>query len=459
MPNTYTLLETISVGAAGASSVTFNSIPQTGYTDLVVKVSGRSTYASGTSALLIAVNGLSSVYSSRYLLGNGAAASSGTLAQYVGELDVATNTASTFSSHEIYLPNYASTSQTAKSYSVDSVTENNATTAYANLIAGLITTGASGISSITFTQSAAANFAQHSTFTLYGVSALGTTPTKAPKATGGSIIQTDGTYWYHAFLATGEFKPATALSCDVLVVAGGAGASSGGGGAGGLLAFTSQSLLNNTAYTATVGGGGAGVNMGTQGIRGNNGSNSQFAALTASVGGGGGGGLVSNVNGINGGSGGGGGASSSGGGSGGTATSGQGFAGGTASMVGPNYGSGGGGGAGGVGGNSTTLGNSDTAGAGGVGISTYSSWGSVTQTGQNVSGTFWFAGGGGGAIYGAGGSPTPGTGGNGGGGAGGNVAAGTSATANTGGGGGGAGGSNLGGNGGSGVVIIRYLAG
>jgi 2-dehydro-3-deoxyphosphooctonate aldolase (KDO 8-P synthase) len=36
MANTYTLLETITVGAAGAASVTFNSIPQTGYTDLVV---------------------------------------------------------------------------------------------------------------------------------------------------------------------------------------------------------------------------------------------------------------------------------------------------------------------------------------------------------------------------------------------------------------------------------------
>ena len=34
----YVLLEKITVGAAGASSVTFTGIPQTGYTDLVVKV-------------------------------------------------------------------------------------------------------------------------------------------------------------------------------------------------------------------------------------------------------------------------------------------------------------------------------------------------------------------------------------------------------------------------------------
>jgi hypothetical protein len=39
MTANYVLLEKITVGAAGASSVTFSGIPQTGYTDLVVKTS------------------------------------------------------------------------------------------------------------------------------------------------------------------------------------------------------------------------------------------------------------------------------------------------------------------------------------------------------------------------------------------------------------------------------------
>jgi hypothetical protein len=43
MTANYVLLEKITVGAAGAASVTFSGIPQTGYTDLVVKVSGRNT--------------------------------------------------------------------------------------------------------------------------------------------------------------------------------------------------------------------------------------------------------------------------------------------------------------------------------------------------------------------------------------------------------------------------------
>ena len=51
MPNTYTLLETITVGAATASSVTFNSIPQTGYTDLVLVCNGLVTANTETPAI------------------------------------------------------------------------------------------------------------------------------------------------------------------------------------------------------------------------------------------------------------------------------------------------------------------------------------------------------------------------------------------------------------------------
>ena len=65
MANTYTLLETITVGAAEASSVTFNNIPQTGYTDLVVKISARSTYANTFANIKIGFNGSTSTFSYR----------------------------------------------------------------------------------------------------------------------------------------------------------------------------------------------------------------------------------------------------------------------------------------------------------------------------------------------------------------------------------------------------------
>ena len=436
MPS-YVLLEKITVGAAGASSVTFSGIPQTGYTDLVVKAStrGDSTGAAFTSIRLLP-NGSSANGSTRWIRGNGATASSDvdTTGIYSGESDTAGATASTFANIEWYIPNYAGS--TYKSFSIDSAHENNVTTAYLHLVAGLWS-DVSAITSITLDLSAG-SFVQYSTFYLYGVAALGTTPAIVPYATGGDTIMTDGTYWYHAFKASGTFTPAKGLSCDVLTIAGGGGGRAdvgGGGGAGGLLYSTSQSLTT-TGYTVTIGAGGA-LSAG----QGNSGSNSSFAALTATGGGGG-----NSVTGGAGGSGGGGGAT------GGTGTAGQGNNGGTGAGSGF-YGQGGGGGASAVGANGTTT----AGGAGGAGSNTYSTW--LSATGTGVSG--YLAGGGGGSGDFRQTNTGSGAGGSGGGGAGSpnGSTAGVAGTANTGGGGGGGGygaPAQNGGAGGSGLVIVRY---
>ena len=283
-------------------------------------------------------------------------------------------------------------------------------------------------------------YAVGTTLSLYGVRAEGISPTT--KATGGAVYS-DSTYYYHAFGASGTFTPTQSITADVLVVAGGAGGgrSGGGGGAGGYLAFTSQSLTA-TGYTVTVGSGGAGNN--TDGQTGTAGSDSQFGALTLVKGGGGGGSY--NANGASGASGGGGGSVESATKTGGSATpSGQGNAGGNGfnGTLSTNRGGGGGGGAGAVGAVATSA----TGGNGGVGLATYSSWGVTTGVGQNVSGTYYLSGGGGG--YGA---SVGGSGGFGGGGS-----RGVNGTANTGGGGGGsASDGTTGFSGGSGVVIVRY---
>ena len=455
-PN-HVLLERITVGAAGASSVTFANIPQTGYTDLKIEVSAKST-DSVAQGMNITFNSSSSTFSGKYLLGNGASASSGSLGQYVGSVFGTNGTANTFNNTEIYIPNYSGSQQ--KSFSVDNVAEANATTAYGNLIAGLWAT-TSAISSIGFSVIGGASFVQYSTFSLYALAAVGTTPTVAPYAIGGDIIQTDGTYWYHAFINSGYFTPNKALSCDVLVVAGGGGGGgdrAGGGGAGGVFYQASNALTANSTQTVTIGAGGA-----IPGGTGSNGGNSIFGSLTAI---GGGGGAEANLNGVTGGSGGGSGSTSTDiGGSartGGSSTSGQGYAGGGATGTGSDYhssGGGGGGGAGGAGG-AGSYGNSSS-GYGGVGTSSYSSWLSATSLGQNVSGTYYIAGGGGGGFDSTG-TGAAGAGGNGGGGAGGvGHTSGTAGTSNTGGGGGGGGGSNAsfsgtGGAGGSGVIIVRY---
>lgn len=290
MPANYVLLEKVVVGAAGASSVTFNSIPQSGYTDLLIKYSVRVNRSGTTFTQMgIRVNGASTNYSTRTLSGNGSvAASSNNTTGYFGyessSINSTNSTASTFSSGEIYIPNY--TSSNYKSGSIDFVSENNATAANAVLSAALWSSTAA-ITSITFNEpNSNSNFDQHSTFSLYGVAALGTTPVIAPKATGGDIIQTDGTYWYHAFRSSGTFTPTQSLSCDMLIVAGGAGGSfdeAGGGGAGGLLGFNTQSLTAQ-AYTVTIGAGGTGgINASRKAT---NGSNTTFQGLTATVGGG-----------------------------------------------------------------------------------------------------------------------------------------------------------------------------
>jgi hypothetical protein len=439
MPNTYTLLETITVGAAGASSVTFNSIPSTGYTDLKIVMSVRSANASNFDNPRISINGSTSTFTRKEIYGeSGSVGAEQPSDRIIGNCPAANTTSNTFGSLEFYLPNY--TSSNYKTWSCDSVTENNSATNSMWLLAGLWST-TTAVSTIAVSLQTGGNFAQHSTFSLYGVSALGVTPTRAPKATGGSIIQTDGTYWYHAFLSSGTFTPATSLSCDVLVVGGGGGGGSnhgGGAGAGGYRTTTGLSL--SSATTVTVGAGGS-RGPGTQG------SSSVFDTITSAGGGLGANNVSTGVEpGGNGGSGGGT-RAVTGAGSGNTPSTSpsQGNNGG----VGNGTGTGGGGGAGAVGANAVS---SSLSGAGGAGLNTLSSW--LSTTGLGVSG--YVAGGGGG------GNPTTGgAGGSGGGGAGGSGAGatGTDGTANTGGGGGGGGSSSgVGGNGGSGLVIVRYLA-
>jgi hypothetical protein len=165
---TYTLIASNTVGAGGVASVTFSSIPAT-YTDLVVKISGRSARAAQQADnLFITFNGVTTGYTTRNIMGNGTSASSASYAvRYAANsVDAAGSTANTFSSHEIYIPNY--TSSNNKSYSVDSVSENNATAAQSDLFAGLWSNTAA-ITSIAL-QPEVSTWVQHSTFTLYGIS-------------------------------------------------------------------------------------------------------------------------------------------------------------------------------------------------------------------------------------------------------------------------------------------------
>jgi hypothetical protein len=450
MPNNYILLDRIELNATTAS-VSFDNIPQTGYTDLKLVVSARCSASAVQAFITAAFNGSTANFSERGLYGYGTGVGSFTSpSNFVGEIVGNTATASTFSNLEMYIPNYRGS--TNKSYSVDSVGENNGSLAQATLTAGLWSQTAA-ITSVAFTPNSG-SFLAGSTFSLYGLAAVGTTPAIAPKADGGNVIGTDGTYWYHAFLSNGTFTPQVGLTCDYLVVAGGGGGGAadagstnyaGGGGAGGLRSTVTATggggslgsaigVTSGTAYAITVGAGGtATAAVWTSG------SSSTFSTITA-TGGGAGGGLNSSpawIAPLTGGSGGGGDESNT---SGAAGTANQGYAGGTSPGGPSGNAGGGGGGAGAVGANGTT--NNGGAGGAGVAISAF-----ATPTGTGVSN--FYAGGGG-----ASGSSAGGAGGSGGGGAGSTGTA-TAGTVNTGGGGGS--GSRSGAAGGSGIVIIRYL--
>jgi hypothetical protein len=436
MPNTLIPIQTVTVGSGGASTITFTNIPQN-YTDLCILWSVRTDRPStATDAPWIKFNGSATSPTNLRVFGTGSGIGSSTDAWMT--VNASESTANTFSNVSIYIPNYSGS--TNKSFSIESVLENNATEGYPMLQAGLWSSAAA-ITSIELNLAITArSFVQNTTATLYGVS-------NGVKATGGTLTVAGG-YAYHTFTSTGSFLPSQKITgAEVLAVAGGGGGGSSntnshaGGGAGGVLYSNSVTLNAGNTYTALVGAGGAAsINDNGGDLPG---SSSVFFNIspigggkTQGNGGSGGGSRVLDQ-------------------SAGLGTVGQGNNGGLGNNISsPASGraSGGGGGAGAVGGNAN---NSGKGGDGGIGTSTYTTWHSITGTGVLSSALYYVAGGGGG-----GGNTDAGVGGSGGGGnGGGGTGTGGTGTANTGGGGGGGAnpnGANSGGAGGSGLIIVRY---
>ena len=171
MANTYSLISSVTVGAGSASSIDFTSIAST-YTDLLIKLSLRSNNGgSNYDRMDMQFNGdTASNYRNMLLYGTGSAVSSDNGGGLVNTIrffytNGDASTSNTFSNAEIYIPNYAGSTQ--KSASMDSVSENNATAAIVGLNAGLWT-GTSAITSIKiFCPSS--TLKQYTTAYLYGI--------------------------------------------------------------------------------------------------------------------------------------------------------------------------------------------------------------------------------------------------------------------------------------------------
>jgi len=173
MANTYTLIESQVLGSS-AASVTFSAIPAT-YTDLVLRVSGKSAGTSGaaTDNMQIVFNGnTSTLYSDTYIAGSGSAAFSGrdtstayTQISFSVANTIATTT-NTFGNAEIYIPSYiASQNKPLGSFGCS---EANQTTTYMSAGAGLFRS-TSAITSLQLYLGSAADFVTGSSFYLYGI--------------------------------------------------------------------------------------------------------------------------------------------------------------------------------------------------------------------------------------------------------------------------------------------------
>lgn len=162
----YELIETIEVGAGGAASIEFTSIPQDGV-DLLLLVSARAD-SSTTFQSNITINSdtTSANYPRVRLQGTGSSVSSGSFANAgFGNMEPSTFTANTFANDSVYFSNY--TSSSAKSISGDGVTENNASSSYQNIQA-VSYSGTSAITSLTITANSG-DIVQYSTASLYKI--------------------------------------------------------------------------------------------------------------------------------------------------------------------------------------------------------------------------------------------------------------------------------------------------
>lgn len=174
MANTFILIDSLTVGSGGASSITLKqigNIPNT-YTDLKLFVSSRNT--TNNQVIRFSFNGDTSNRSTLILYGE-ASTGGGTPGSVtssngdtrVGVTSPSVATANTFSFTEIYIPNYANTS-VQKSFISNSGSESNTSDNMYNYLSEGLWESTSAITSITLTP-ISGDFAQYTTIYLYGI--------------------------------------------------------------------------------------------------------------------------------------------------------------------------------------------------------------------------------------------------------------------------------------------------
>lgn len=170
----WTLITHTEVGPGGTANITFSSIPQT-YTDLLIKYSLRNSSGSADAQLFYFNNDTNPNYSMRIFIGDGSGTGTFTNTSYLSQynnwsmffINPSNATANTFSSTDVYIPDYSSSTRN-KRVSSETANENNATSALHGIGSGIWRSN-SPITSISITSPLGGTFVQYSSATLYGI--------------------------------------------------------------------------------------------------------------------------------------------------------------------------------------------------------------------------------------------------------------------------------------------------
>lgn len=166
-------LQVVTVGPAGASSVSFTNIPNT-YSHLQVRAIGRTNRSANGDYGLMSINSDTSTsnYTTHYLQGNGSAAAAGSYVQSFGGALInrwaaANDTASVFGATIIDILDYANTNKYKTIRNIGAV-ETNTSDSQINL-QSTVWLNTSAITSLTFTPGAGTSWNQYTQFALYAV--------------------------------------------------------------------------------------------------------------------------------------------------------------------------------------------------------------------------------------------------------------------------------------------------
>lgn len=168
LPSDFEHIETQTVGSTSVASVTFSSIPS-GYKHLQVRSISRLS-SGGVATMYVRFNSDSgNNYRQHYIYGDGAIVASGTSStsfSLAGTSNGSTSTSNSFGASVIDILDYRDTSKYTTLRSISGADSNGS--GFFQFFSSLWLSTAA-ITSLTFVNSGAPNFVQHSTFSLYGI--------------------------------------------------------------------------------------------------------------------------------------------------------------------------------------------------------------------------------------------------------------------------------------------------